>query len=223
MQESYCLMLRSLPLLLVIVLVGLTPCSFAAKWWPWQAEPSKPPAAPAVATQPQRVEQTPYALIETQRGNLVVQLYPQAAPKTVANFVRLVQQGFYNQNGMNFHRVVPGFVVQTGDPTGTGEGGSEQTIPLEVQNKLSHDSKGVVAMARTFAPNSATSQFYITLTSQRNLDGKYAIFGKVIRGQSVLDSINKGDKLYGVRLITAKELPPEEPKSIMGIKIPPLN
>jgi cyclophilin family peptidyl-prolyl cis-trans isomerase len=102
---------------------------------------------------------------------------------------------------MKFHRVVPGFVVQTGDPTGTGAGGSKKTVPLEAKNKLSHNAKGIVAMARGFDPNSGTSQFYITLTPQTSLDGKYTIFGKVISGMSVLDKIEIGDMLYGVRLV----------------------
>jgi cyclophilin family peptidyl-prolyl cis-trans isomerase len=102
---------------------------------------------------------------------------------------------------MKFHRVVPGFVVQTGDPTGTGAGGSKKTVPLEAKNKLSHNAKGIVAMARGADPNSATSQFYITLAPQTSLDGKYAIFGKVISGIDVLDKIEKDDMMYGIRLV----------------------
>ncbi|MBK8190121.1 MAG: peptidylprolyl isomerase [Vampirovibrionales bacterium] len=141
------------------------------------------------------------AVIETQRGDIAIALYEDAAPKTVANFKALAESGFYNHN-MVFHRVVPGFVAQTGDPTGTGYGGSDKRIALEVNNKLSHDAKGVVAMARGAAPDSATSQFYITLAPQPSLDGKYAIFGRVISGLDALDKIQKGDRLYGVRLIT---------------------
>jgi cyclophilin family peptidyl-prolyl cis-trans isomerase len=187
--------------------------SVKSLWKPETPVVSKPKPVNPI-TQPQ------YALVETQRGQCVIELFPNDAPKTVANFIHLVESGFYNQTGMVFHRVVPGFVIQTGDPTGTGEGGSEQTIPLEVNNKLSHDRKGVVAMARTYAPNSASSQFYITLTSQRHLDGKYAIFGHVIRGLSVLENIKQGDSLYGVRFISANELPPAEPKTILGVKVP---
>jgi cyclophilin family peptidyl-prolyl cis-trans isomerase len=194
--------------------------------WPWQKSPSgkavvtttkaKTAVKPSVRRLPAKppssvaVAQGEYVLLETQRGNVVIQLFRDEAPKTVANFIRLTDQGFYNQVGMVFHRVVPGFVVQTGDPTGTGEGGSDERIPLEVNNKLSHRAKGMVAMARTYDPNSATSQFYITLTSQRQLDGKYAIFGKVVRGLPVLSAINQGDKVYGVRRINARELPPED-------------
>jgi cyclophilin family peptidyl-prolyl cis-trans isomerase len=111
---------------------------------------------------------------------------------------------------MKFHRVIPGFVIQTGDPTGTGAGGSKETIPLEVKNTLSHDTKGMVAMARGADLHSATSQFYITLAPQRTLDGKYAIFGKVISGLDVLDKIEKGDMLYGVRPVAPNAATQEE-------------
>ncbi len=140
-------------------------------------------------------------LIQTQRGNITIALFEDEAPVTVRNFKRLVENKFYDNPNMIFHRVVPGFVVQTGDPTGTGYGGSKDTIPLEVDNKLSHDGKGVVAMARGARPDSATSQFYITLTPQKQLDGKYAIFGQVVSGLDVLERIQKGDKVYGVKLI----------------------
>lgn len=138
--------------------------------------------------------------LETQKGNIVFELYPDEAPVTVANFVKLVSDNFYNQPGMKFHRVVPGFVIQTGDPTGTGAGGSKDRIPLEIKNKLSHDAKGIVAMARGASPNSATSQFYITLAPQKTLDAKYAVFGRVVSGLDVLDKIEKGDIIYGARL-----------------------
>jgi cyclophilin family peptidyl-prolyl cis-trans isomerase len=140
------------------------------------------------------------AVISTQRGDVVIQLFPTDAPQTVANFRKLVESGFYSSGRMTFHRVVPGFVVQTGDPTGTGYGGSRDRVKLEVRNKLSHNAKGIVAMARSADPDSATSQFYITLKPQPTLDGKYAIFGKVIQGLDVLDKIEKGDRLYSVEL-----------------------
>lgn len=159
------------------------------------------------------------ALLETEKGNIAFELYPEEAPQTVANFVKLVSEGFYNKYNMKFHRVVPGFVVQTGDPTGTGAGGSKQTIPLEAKNKkLSHNAKGIVAMARGFDPNSASSQFYITLTPQPSLDGKYAVFGKVISGISVLDKIEVNDMLYGIRLVDTNTITrdPVEKKGILG-------
>ncbi|HEY9685884.1 MAG TPA: peptidylprolyl isomerase [Coleofasciculaceae cyanobacterium] len=140
-------------------------------------------------------------LVETEKGNIAFELYPDEAPLTVANFVKLVNEGFYNRYNMKFHRVIPGFVVQTGDPTSTGAGGSKERVPLEAKNKLTHNAKGVVAMARGADPNSATSQFYITLAPQSSLDGKYAIFGRVISGMDALEKIEKDDMLYGVRLV----------------------
>jgi cyclophilin family peptidyl-prolyl cis-trans isomerase len=145
------------------------------------------------------------AVMETERGRVVIELYPKEAPITVANFIKLVDARFYNVRSMTFHRVEPGFVVQTGDPTATGAGGSGKQIPLEVQNKLSHDDMGVVAMARTAAPNSATSQFYITLAPARFLDGKYAVFGHVIQGLDVLPKIERGDRVYGIRMEDIRE------------------
>ncbi|MDX2085323.1 MAG: peptidylprolyl isomerase [Candidatus Melainabacteria bacterium] len=146
------------------------------------------------------------ALLQTEKGNVVLELYPEEAPKTVSNFVNLVEKGFYNTPNMKFHRVVANFVVQTGDPTGTGYGGSKERIPLEVKNKLSHDRKGTVAMARGADPNSASSQFYITLTAQKHLDGKYAIFGRAISGLDVLDQIEPNTKLYGIKLIDIRSV-----------------
>jgi peptidyl-prolyl cis-trans isomerase B (cyclophilin B) len=186
--------------------------SKGSAWNPvnWFSKSSKT-ASNQPATESSKLEQaepeadasvkTKAALIETEKGNIAIELYPEQAPQTVNNFVELVRSGFYNRFNMKFHRVVPGFVVQTGDPTGTGAGGSKKSIPLEAKNKLSHNTKGVVAMARGADPNSATSQFYITLTPQTTLDGKYAIFGKVISGMDVLDKIEKDDMMYGIRLV----------------------
>lgn len=165
-----------------------------------------PQAMSAVVETASEVRQIPdlktkAAILETEKGNIVFELYPDEAPLTVQNFAKLVQEGFYNRFNMKFHRVVPGFVIQTGDPTGTGAGGSKERVPLEAKNKLSHNTKGMVAMARGADPNSATSQFYITLAPQTTLDGKYAIFGKVIAGMDVLDKIEKDNMLYGIRLV----------------------
>lgn len=158
--------------------------------------------------------------VSTEKGNIFFELYPDEAPITVRNFVKLVNQHFYDNFNMKFHRVIPGFVVQTGDPTGTGAGGSKERIPLEVKNKLTHDAKGVVAMARGPDPNSASSQFYITLAPEESLDGKYAIFGRVIAGLDVLDKIEKGDMLYGVSLVdmntVTRDAPPER-KGMFGM------
>lgn len=131
-------------------------------------------------------------------GTIKIELYPKYAPNTVANFVNLVESGFYNDN--TFHRLVPGFVLQGGDPDGDGTGGPGYTIKGEfsengyVKNTLKHD-KGVVSMARTNMPNSAGSQFFIVLddtkTIHASLDNKYAAFGKVIEGMEIIENIEK--------------------------------
>ena len=163
------------------------------------AQPAVLPASPSDWTD--EMLETKAVQVATSRGNFTFELYPKDAPTTVRNFVKLVNAKFYDQYNMKFHRVIPGFVVQTGDPTGTGAGGSAERIPLEVKNKLTHDAKGVVSMARGPDPNSATSQFYVTLDKETSLDGKYAIFGRVISGLSTLDKISQGDMVYGVTLV----------------------
>ena len=101
---------------------------------------------------------------------------------------------------MVFHRVVPGFVIQTGDPTGTGSGGSGKSIPLETHPELKH-TLGAVGMARTQDPNSATSQFYIVIGEAHSLDGQYAVFGQVVSGMDVAQNIQQGDKMIKVSIV----------------------
>lgn len=134
--------------------------------------------------------------IETDKGTMTAVLDMDKAPITCANFLELAQSGFYN--GHTFHRVEPGFVIQTGDPTGTGGGGSGKTIPLELHPDLSHDDAGVLGMARTQDPNSATSQFYITLNPTHFLDNNYAVFGRLTDGVDVARAIERGDKMQRV-------------------------
>ncbi len=138
-------------------------------------------------------EQTNYVKIEMMDGGIMIaELYPETAPLTVANFKKLVSESFYN--GLAFHRVIENFVIQTGDPTGLGTGGSKDKIKGEFgingfTNNLSHE-KGVLSMARTDDPDSASSQFFICHGDCRgSLDGKYASFGKLIAGFDVLDKI----------------------------------
>lgn len=133
----------------------------------------------------------PVVTIETDKGAITLELYRDQAPKTVDHITGLIRKGFYN--GLTFHRVVPGFVIQGGDPKGDGTGGSGQTIPFE-QNKLKHD-KGVLAMARSQDRNSADSQLYITLEAQHSLDGDYVVFGRVLSGMDVVERIVQGDKM----------------------------
>lgn len=138
------------------------------------------------------------AVIETNKGTIKFKLFENDAPITAKNFIDLANKGFYNN--LKFHRVEPNFVIQGGDPKGDGSGGSEKTIPLEVTPKLKHDSAGVVAMARANDPNSASSQFYITLESTPFLDMKYAVFGKVVEGLDVAKNIRVGDVMKKVTI-----------------------
>ena len=137
----------------------------------------------------------PIVTIEMENGGVIkAELYPEIAPNTVANFVNLVQSGFYN--GLIFHRVIPGFMIQGGDPDpqGTGMGGPGYTIKGEFarngfrQNNLKH-SRGVLSMARSMMPNSAGSQFFIMHADAPHLDGDYAAFGRVTEGMDVVDAI----------------------------------
>ncbi len=128
----------------------------------------------------------PNAVIETTKGRIVIELYPKDAPKAVANFIKLARQGFYD--GIIFHRVIPNFMIQTGDPTGTGRGGPGYAFEDEFSPKLRHVGPGVVSMANA-GPNTNGSQFFITLAATPWLDGKHTIFGRVLEGQSVVDAI----------------------------------
>ncbi len=128
-----------------------------------------------------------FARWSTSMGVFTAELYDQLVPITANNFISLSNSGFYN--GLIFHRVINGFVIQDGCPYGTGYGGPGYTIPDEFHPDLHHDQAGILAMARTSAPNSAGSQYYITLAPQPHLDGNYAIFGKVIQGLDVVLAI----------------------------------
>lgn len=124
--------------------------------------------------------------IETSMGNIRIELYEDRAPITTANFIKLVEEGFYQD--LIFHRVVKNFVIQTGDPTGTGAGGSDEKIKLEIHPELKHID-GALGMARSTAPDSASSQFYICDGPQQGLDGSYAVFGRVIAGMDIVRQI----------------------------------
>jgi len=141
----------------------------------------------------------PIAVLETSKGTVKFVLFTKKAPITAKNFIDLTNKGFYN--GLTFHRYVEGFVIQGGDPQGTGMGGSGKTIPLEVSPELKHDVAGVVAMARSQDPNSASSQFYITLAPTPNLDGSYAVFGRVFEGLDVVMKLRQGDKMIKVSIV----------------------
>jgi cyclophilin family peptidyl-prolyl cis-trans isomerase len=201
------------------------------------------PTPTPTATLP-RFDKRAYVEIATTKGKVVVELDGTNAPITVGNFLDLVNRRFYD--GLTFHRVEPGFVVQGGDPLGNGTGGfidpktrKERTIPLEIRPTvggkpgdilysktyqeaglspsgqppvLSH-RRGVIAMARSSYPDSASSQFYITLADTSPLDGGYAVFGKVIQGVDVVDRIAIGDKMTSLRVVSAPPVVPSAPSS----------
>ncbi len=149
----------------------------------------------------------PIVTIEMENGGVIkAELYPEIAPNTVNNFVSLVKKGFYD--GVIFHRVIPGFMIQGGDPKGTGVGGPGYSIKGEFtgngfKNNLKH-SRGVLSMARTMAPNSAGSQFFIMHDDAPHLDGQYASFGMVIEGMDVVDKIADAATDYNDKPKTAQ-------------------
>jgi peptidylprolyl isomerase len=141
-------------------------------------------------------------ILETSKGNVVVEMRPDLAPKHVARIKELAQQGFYD--GVPFHRVIEGFMAQTGDPTGTGAGGSGQKLGAEF-NAEPH-TRGAVSMARAQSPDSADSQFFIVFDDATFLDRKYTVWGRVIEGMKNVDQINRGE-------------PPANPDKILSAKI----
>jgi peptidyl-prolyl cis-trans isomerase B (cyclophilin B) len=143
------------------------------------------------------------ATIETNKGNIILDLYPQYAPKTVNNFVFLANQDFYDD--VTFHRVISNFMIQGGDPTGTGRGGPGYRFEDEVQdNPLEHET-GVISMANA-GPNTNGSQFFITHGPQPHLDGRHTVFGKVANKESmnVVNAIRQGDTIKRVTITEAK-------------------
>ena len=135
------------------------------------------------------IEKKYFATIKMDIGDIKMELFPKEAPETVNSFVFLARDGYYD--GVTFHRVIPGFVAQGGDPTGTGRGGPGYTIPDEVNSHKFLD--GTIGMAKTAAPNSGGSQFYICYAPQPNLDGGYTVFGQIVEGRDVLDKITPRD------------------------------
>ncbi|MDQ6999402.1 MAG: peptidylprolyl isomerase [Mariprofundus sp.] len=135
--------------------------------------------------------------IETVHGEILIELYPDTAPNTVANFKALAGKGFYD--GLKFHRVIAGFMAQGGDPEGTGRGGPGYKVKAEF-NARKH-VRGTVAMARSASPDSAGSQFYICFGPQPHLDGQYTIFGQVVEGLDVVDQIKQGDVMNKVSVL----------------------
>jgi len=143
-------------------------------------------------------KKTYQATVDTSRGAIQIQFYPQHAPKTVNNFVFLAKEGFYD--GITFHRVIGNFMIQGGDPTGTGRGGPGYRFEDELKgNPLTHDT-GVLSMANA-GPNTNGSQFFITHSPQPHLNGKHTVFGKVVNGMDVVNAIRQGDTITKVTIV----------------------
>jgi len=152
------------------------------------------PTPPDMKIDPQAVYQ---AILETPKGRIEVELYAEHAPKTVNNFVFLAREGFYD--GVAFHRVIADFMIQGGDPTGTGMGGPGYQFEDETKgNPLRHET-GSLSMANA-GPNTNGSQFFITHSPQPHLDGRHTVFGKVVEGQDVVNAIQQGDRMERVTI-----------------------
>ncbi len=162
--------------LLILCLVIFCSFSVIACGSETKNEPAAVPLKPATA------------VFETSMGTFEVKLATELAPKTCENFIELAKKGFYN--GVTFHRVIDNFMIQGGDPTGTGTGGPGYTIKDEFSSKLTHEGAGILSMANA-GPNTGGSQFFITLRACPWLDGKHAVFGKVVKGMNVVYKIGK--------------------------------
>jgi len=140
------------------------------------------------------------AIIHTEKGDMTVELYEKDAPKTVENFVTLIEKGYYN--GLNFHRVLPDFVIQGGCPDGTGAGGPGYSIDCELDGDNQYHDRGVLSMAHA-GRNTGGSQFFIchSRNNTSHLDGNHTCFGKVIEGLDVIDEIREGNKINSIEMV----------------------
>jgi len=192
----------------VIMLIALNGCKSSVTQK--EAEPpmvAKKPTLPSEETVPstgvgeetEKAEEPGGSIVKivTSRGDILIELFDKQAPITAGNFLLLVEDGFYD--GVVFHRIIPDFMAQGGDPTGTGGGGPGFTIPDEIVPELRHD-RGMVSMAKTAAPDSGGSQFFICYTKEhtQHLDGVHSVFGQVIEGMEVADQLRNGDAMLKV-------------------------
>lgn len=199
---TFCL----LPFLLIIGVAALLLAGCPKAATPPPLAPAAPPPAPAPVPTPPTKENKPVSeektvlVIKTVKGPITVELFDQQVPITTGSFLLLAEDGFYN--GLTFHRVVPGFVIQGGDPNGNGSGGPGFTIPDEV-GKGPGLERGILSMAKTPAPDSAGSQFFVVTgpkSAVAHLDKDFTTFGKVLEGMDVVDKIRQGDKIEGVTI-----------------------
>jgi len=181
---------------LVALLGALLPSSTPVAAQPGAAPKAGAPPAAKDGQGGKKVKQSGIITME-KGGEIHIEFFPADAPKTVENFVTLTKKGYYD--GLTFHRVEPGFVVQGGDPKGDGTGGPGYKIKAEF-NKQKH-VRGTLAMARGPEPDSAGSQFYICFQPAPFLDGKYTVFGQVVKGMEVVDQIKIGDRMKSVKIV----------------------
>ena len=149
----------------------------------------------------QKMSDSNIVKMELENGTVTMELYPDVAPNTVEAFKKLIKKGFYD--GLTFHRVIPGFMAQGGDPDGTGMGGPGYSLKAEFNNKK--HVRGTLAMARSSDPDSAGSQFYICYAPQPHLDGQYTIFGQVTDGMEFVDDLHNGSIIKKMTLVQAGE------------------
>lgn len=167
----------------------------------WAAVPfSLDTRAPAFVTA--RVMQDIRIILKTSKGNIEATLFSSKVPVTTANFLNLAKRGYYN--GITFHRVIKDFMIQGGDPTGTGRGGPGYNFPDEIDRSLKHDKPGKFSMANA-GPNTNGSQFFITHVPTPHLDGKHAVFGEVTTGQDVVNAIAQGDKINEIEILDSTD------------------
>ncbi|NWK56370.1 peptidylprolyl isomerase [Verrucomicrobiaceae bacterium N1E253] len=159
------------------------------------ADEAKKEAAPVA--KPAAIEDVKIVL-STSKGDISATLYASKAPMTVANFLNLAKRGYYN--GLTFHRVIPNFMIQGGDPRGTGTGGPGYRFADEIHPQLVHDGPGVFSMANA-GPGTNGSQFFVTHKDTPWLNGKHTVFGKVSKGQDVVNKIAKGDTIKGIKIL----------------------
>ena len=147
-------------------------------------------------------KELPKIQIQTERGNITIEMFEDEAPNTVANMISLIEKGYYD--GLNFHRVIPDFMIQGGCPYGTGTGGPGYDFDDECAPNRRHDSAGVLSMANA-GPGTNGSQFFITHGPTPHLDGKHTVFGKVTEGQEVVDEIKQGDVMQTVVVLQKRD------------------
>jgi len=155
-------------------------------------------AIPALPAQSEESMKDIRIIVKTDKGDIEGVLYPGKAPVTVANFLNLAKRGYYN--GLKFHRVIPDFMIQGGDPTGTGSGGPGYRFEDECTPELKHDKPGIFSMANA-GPGTNGSQFFVTHVATPWLDGKHTVFGSVTKGQDIVNAVAAGDKIVSIEIL----------------------